>query len=176
MNPSIAENKETEESLNDRNLTECDAFTRTYGESVENDKLKADYEELLNFCMRHTCSEKCLKNGKCRFKYPKDLQTETTIDYKKIKRKDGQIRWKIILKTKRNDGRLNSHNVDQLLGWRGNVDLQIIVDAEDCKVYTTKYVGKIGDIYQTVGILYRIHHKRHVSRARRYNAHSEKMV
>ena len=44
--------------------------------------------------------------------------------------------------TKRNDGRINSHNRVMLQHWRANVDLQAIVDTDQCIRYMAKYSTK----------------------------------
>ena len=70
---------------------------------------------------------------------PKDLQDETSIDFKLFRptRSEGreltveeisQARVKATLTTKRNDKRINSHNHVMLQQWRANADLQVIAD------------------------------------------------
>ena len=75
----------------------------------------------------------------CRFNFSKDFQDETSIDFKLFRparsedrkltvEEISQARVKATLTTKRNDKRINSHNHVMLQHWRGNVDLQVIVD------------------------------------------------
>jgi hypothetical protein len=44
--------------------------------------------------------------------------------------------------TKRNDPRLNNHQIIQLQGWRGNCDIQVIIDYHACIEYLCKYAAK----------------------------------
>ena len=44
--------------------------------------------------------------------------------------------------TKRNDPRLNNHQQLQLQGWRGNCDIQAVVDYHACVEYLAKYASK----------------------------------
>jgi hypothetical protein len=44
--------------------------------------------------------------------------------------------------TKRNDSRLNNHQRLQLQGWRGNCDIQVVIDHYACVEYLTKYAAK----------------------------------
>ena len=120
-----------------------------------------DYHALVNSVERHTkCSTAyCLrtKPGKpptCRFKYPKDCEQETFISFELIVKgsidKDTgmtaeqitQARVKATLTTKRNDNRINSHNRVMLQHWRANVDLQAIIDPDQCIRYMAKYAAK----------------------------------
>ena len=88
-----------------------------------------DLADLIATCQRHTrCSASyCLRtrNGqqKCRFGYPKPLQSETTL----ITEDDDNL-----LLTTRNDGLINSFNPVQLSAWHANVDMQYCVSR--CKV------------------------------------------
>ena len=75
----------------------------------------------------------CLRtiNGiqKCRFNYPKSLQSETVIATDEETTEPTLI-------TARNDGLINSYNPVQLSAWRGNVDMQNCVSKHRV---TTKY-------------------------------------
>ena len=88
-----------------------------------------------------------------RFNFPRDCQDETTIYFQLITKagSDGheltveeitQAQVKATLTTKRNDGRINSHNCVTLQHWRANVDLQAIVDTDQCIPYMAKYTAK----------------------------------
>ena len=103
-----------------------------------------DYCELVNTVERHTkCSAAyCLKKKqgqtevKCRFDYPRQLQSETTLQFEELS--NHRVRAKII--TKRNDPLIVTHNESLLKYWRANVDVQAIVDIEDCVRYMTMQV------------------------------------
>ena len=88
-----------------------------------------------------------------RFNFPKDCQDETTIDFQLITKAASddheltveeitEARVKATLTTKRNDGRINSHNRVMLQHRRANVDLQAIVDTDQCIRYMAKYATK----------------------------------
>ena len=120
-----------------------------------------DHEALVNSVERYTkCSTAyCyikIKPGEQptgQFNFPKDSEDETTIDFD-LTRKAGshdheltvdeitQAQVKATLTKKRNDGRINSHNRDMLQHWRANVDLQAIVDTDQCIRYMAKYATK----------------------------------
>ena len=109
-----------------------------------------DYEDLVNLVQRHTkCSSAyCLyKKGEnsdysCRFNFPKDISTNTHLEYEPFKTKDGKERYKVRVVTKRNDGRLNNNQCLQLQGWRANCDIQVIIDYHSCLEYIAKYASK----------------------------------
>ena len=121
---------------------------------MEVEDFDQDLADLIATCQQHTrCSASyCLRtrNGqqKCRFSYPKPLQSETTLtteddDY--------------LLLTARNDGLINSFNPVQLSAWCANVDMQYCVSR--CKVieYCAKYATKceprsqpLKEIYATI--------------------------
>ena len=105
-----------------------------------------DYHQLVNSVERHTrCNAAyCLRRKKageepsCRFGYPQELREETGVTFEEIS--EDKIRATLV--TKRNDGRLNSHNRVMLQHWRANVDLQIVVDVDACARYMAKYIAK----------------------------------
>ena len=119
-----------------------------------------DYQALVNSVERHTeCSTAyCLRRkpgqeATCRFNFPKDCQEETSLDFQLIRKAGSddqeltvqevtQARVKVTLSTKRNDGRINSHNRVMLQHWRANVDLQAIVDTDQCIRYMAKHATK----------------------------------
>ena len=109
-----------------------------------------DYVDLLNTVQRHThCSTAyCLKEKnsdgtlKCRFKYPFQHSTKTTLEFEPISSKDNSTKYRAKLATKRNDSRINSHQHLQLQGWRANCDIQIIIDYHACVEYMAKYASK----------------------------------
>ena len=53
-----------------------------------------------------------------------------------------QAQVKATLTTKRNDGRINCHNHVMSQHWRANVDLQVIIDTDQCMRYMAKYATK----------------------------------
>ena len=115
--------------------------------------IEQDYNDLVNTVERHTkCNAAyCLrkKTGQnqlqCRFNYPRPIQLQTTIEFEELTNK--RIRAKVA--TKRNDPLINSHNKSLLQYWRANVDVQTIVDIEDCVRYMTKYAAKAETKSQT---------------------------
>ena len=112
-----------------------------------------DYNDLVNTVERHTkCNAAyCLRKKKgqnqsqCRFNYPRPLQSQTTIEFEELPNK--RIRAKVV--TKHNDPLINSHNKSLLQYWRANIDVQTIVDIEDCVRYMTKYAAKAETKSQT---------------------------
>ena len=127
-------------------------------QDVEN--MDSDYQALVNSVQRHTkCSTAyCtkIKTGQqptCRFNFQKDCQEETSINFELIGKAGSddremtveeitQARVKATLTTKRKDDRINSHNRVTLQHWRANVDLQAIIDTDQCIRYMAKYAVK----------------------------------
>ena len=125
---------------------------------IENED--TDYHALVNSVERHTkCSTAyCIKvkpgqPPACRFNYPKECQENTSIDFQLIVKgcdderemtadEIANARVKATITTKRNDDRINSHNHVMLQHWRANVDLQAIVDTDQCIRYMAKYATK----------------------------------
>ena len=114
------------------------------------DDMNTDYVDLLNTCQRHTrCSTQyCLKQKSnqseqtCRFKFPFQLCSSTKLEFEQINTKEKTVKYRVKLVTRRNDPRLNNHQRLQLQGWRGNCDIQIIIDMHACVEYITKYAAK----------------------------------
>ena len=105
----------------------------------ENDK---DYESVVNCCQRHVCRPdgycKTDKKGQtCRFSYPIDQCHETKIEFIE---NGNSVKAQILLK--RNDCYMNMHNRLIAHNWRGNVDLQIILDQAAAISYMVKYATK----------------------------------
>ena len=98
-----------------------------------------DLKKLVATCERHTtCSTAyCLRtvNGSqvCRFNFPKDLLLNTA-----VRIDNGEVE----LITARNDPLVNRFNNIQLLGWRGNVDMQYCVSRTKVIQYCAKYTTK----------------------------------
>ena len=72
------------------------------------------------------------------FDYPHPIQQASLLEFEKLS--NGTIH--AVLTTKRNVPCVNSHNCLMLQHWRANVDIQIIVDVDDCVRYTAKYAAK----------------------------------
>jgi hypothetical protein len=103
-----------------------------------------DYEEIINCCQRHVCRLngycKCKKPSQekqCRFGYPFETCEKTTIVFTKT---GNSVRATIVLK--RNDPYLNVHIRCTCHFWRGNVDMQIILDYHAAIAYMVKYATK----------------------------------
>lgn len=56
--------------------------------------------------------------------------------------KNNEVRYTPQIVLKRNDSRLNRHQNFQLLVWRANCDIQIILDHTACLEYVAKYATK----------------------------------
>ena len=111
------------------------------------DNIDIDYVALVNSVQKHTCSSLyCLKKKGdqlvCRFKYPFELASQTTIEFTEIHTKDGSSKYRAEIKTARNDSRLNRHQRVQLQGWRANCDISVVIDYHSCLEYLTKYASK----------------------------------
>ena len=110
----------------------------------------SDYVDLLNTVQRHTkCSTcYCLRKKsdepelKCRFHFPFELKSLTTLEFEEIKCKDNRVKYKAKILTKINDPRLNSHQRLQLQGWRANCDIQVFIDLYACVEYLTNCATK----------------------------------
>ncbi len=102
-----------------------------------------DYIDLVNCCQRHMCRIPgyCVKSAKkpldCRFGYPFEIQEDTTIQFSET-----LTRVLAEIKLKRNDPWMNAHNRLITQHWRGNTDLQAILDAKSAKDYIAKYATK----------------------------------
>ena len=98
-----------------------------------------DLNDLIATCQRHTrCSASyCLRNVNgqqvCRFGYPQQLQSETTINTENEQHE---------ILTARNDSLINSYSPIQLSGWRGNVDMKYITSKQKVIEYCAKYATK----------------------------------
>ena len=105
-----------------------------------------DYIDLVNSIQRHTkCnSGYCLRHDKfgnqfCRFKFPFELAENTSIEYQKLEKSDD---YRAIIKSKRNDSRINKHQQVMIQTWRANCDIQLIIDYHACVEYLAKYASK----------------------------------
>jgi hypothetical protein len=82
------------------------------------------------------CKSKKAGN-KCRFGYPFKLENQTRIEFIES---ENSVKAEIYLK--RNDSYMNMHNRSICHNWRGNVDLQIILDHRAAIDYMVKYATK----------------------------------
>ena len=69
----------------------------------------------------------------CRFGYPQELQSESTINTENEQQE---------VLTARNDSLINSYDPIQLSGWRANVDLKYITSKQKVVEYCAKYATK----------------------------------
>lgn len=119
-------------------------------ENVKQEELHGDYKDLLNLVQRHTqCSTAyCMRKKQqsdsysCRFGFPKDCCEKTHLEFEEIHTKDGTVKHRVKVVTKRNDTRLSNHQRLQLQGWRANCDIQVIIDYHSCLEYIAKYASK----------------------------------
>lgn len=79
---------------------------------------------------------------KCRFNFPFETCTKTSLHFELIHSKDNTSKYKVQVTTKRNDSRVNNHQRFQLQGWRANCDIQIVIDYHACVEYLAKYAAK----------------------------------
>ena len=108
------------------------------------------YIDLVNTVERHTiCSTRyCLKHEPnkaelvCRFNYPFECTGNTKLKFEPVHTKDKSVKYKASMVTARNDPRINSHLKIQLVGWRANCDVQVILDYHACVEYLCKYAAK----------------------------------
>ncbi|CAM9499968.1 unnamed protein product [Ectocarpus sp. 12 AP-2014] len=103
---------------------------------------RADIDGLINCCQRHVCRPEgyCRRAGRqgCRFGFPHECQPETSLQFEEMD--NGSVR--ATIKTKRNDGNLNSYCRLALSHWRANIDFQLILDWDQAVRYMVKYVSK----------------------------------
>ena len=120
-------------------------------EDIPKHRRDVDYANLLNQlqihskCTQNTCLRKKPgdKDFKCRYGFPKEDNIERTrIEFEKIHSTRGEIKYSATIKTRRNDGLINSHSRMQLLGWRANVDIQLVINRFVCLTYMLKYTSK----------------------------------
>lgn len=112
---------------------------KTYQE-VEN--FEEDLAQLLQKVQRHTkcANDYCFKINKktkkreCRFKFPKQMQEEATIE-----RGDNN---ELEFKPKRNDPRLNKFNRFIIQLWRANIDIAPVISKRALLAYLAKYISK----------------------------------
>lgn len=116
---------------------------------------KEHYENIVNCCQRHVCRLEAYcksKSGKCRFGYPFQLEKSTRLEFIETK---NSVKAEIHLK--RYDPYLNMHNITTEQCWKGNTDMQIILDQHAAISYMVKYATKgekagssLNELYRTV--------------------------
>ena len=74
----------------------------------------------------------------CRFGYPIECSSQTSLTFTVLP--NDVVR--ATVSTARDDPRVNAHNSIMLQHWRGNCDLQFVVDVSKCARYMTKYIAK----------------------------------
>ena len=104
--------------------------------------VNSDYKEIINCCQRHVCrlDGYCKSSriiGKCRFGYPFNNLEKTKIQFTET---ENNVSAEIVLK--RNDPYLNMHNRFICQNWRGNTDMQMILDRNAAIRYMVKYATK----------------------------------
>ena len=122
--------------------------SKKFNELIKNKETiwSIELAELLGACQRHTrCTYYCLrkqKNGtlKCKW-FPKELSDHTFITFDDSK---GPDKIKVKLVTKRNDPKLNNFNTLQISAFRGNCDIQAVLDRRACCEYVCSYISKHG--------------------------------
>ena len=111
------------------------------------DDMNTDHVDLLNTCQRHDVVHNIAQNKNLinqhkhvglnfffNYVVAQDLNLNKSIQ--RTKQSNTGASWR------RNDPRLNNHQRLQLQGWRGNCDIQIIIDMHACIEYITKCAGK----------------------------------
>ena len=103
----------------------------------------ADYRACVNVFHHHRCTPGfcCVNGGKCKRRFPRALVDDTRLD----SRRDSRKRKRVAVVTRRNNRFINPHNPHFAITWRGNHDVQLIVDphgaanyATSCAMYSSK--------------------------------------
>ncbi|XP_034240282.1 uncharacterized protein LOC117644774 [Thrips palmi] len=97
-----------------------------------------DLAQLLHKVQRHTkCGPDapCWRKGKCRFNFPKPLQTDAS-----IQKKEGTDEWEFSPAC--NDSKLNKYNQFIIQLWRANIDIAPVISKQALIAYLTKYISK----------------------------------
>jgi ATP-dependent DNA helicase PIF1 len=99
----------------------------------------SDVLERLNRFQQHHCTSYCLVNGRCRFNYPRQLNSETKVII------DMNGSEKIVYKTLiPMDQRLVNSNDDLLECWGASMEMQYLTFG-NCAKYINKYMSKTRD-------------------------------
>ncbi|CAM9191521.1 unnamed protein product, partial [Pylaiella littoralis] len=150
-NPAAsAENVPADEGARQRGRDELARDLRDF-DWTDEQATRARYENLLNASMRHTnCGSYCLKDGRCRFGFPKERNEGFKIHAQPLVHPptNRPEDWQVIVTPPNvseagvSDGYVNRHFVWQLLAWGGNVDASPIVDHGMAYMYMVKYATK----------------------------------
>ena len=70
------------------------------------------------------------------------IKFKTELVFEEIELKKGGTKWVAKIEPKRNDKRVSEYNAAILEHWRANINIQIVLDANTCARYTSKYVSK----------------------------------
>ncbi|CAN0170751.1 unnamed protein product [Scytosiphon promiscuus] len=122
------------------------------------DDVKRRYHNIMNAAQRHIRhGTYCLKNGRCRFGFPKARLEEMRIEAHPLTRRwsNNEADWQVVV-TPPNawpaaegqegggpcDRYVNRHLPVMLVGWGANVDFSAIVDQGGCQQYMVKYCAK----------------------------------
>lgn len=126
--------------LNERNNnSNPDILTRQPPSNVDYDD--CDLRRVVNRVQQHICfpTSSCrLKNGSCRFSFPKQLRETTIIEIDQVS--EGVKRLQV--HCKRNNPYINNFNSILIVRWRANMDLKLIGNAYGAAEYTAAYVSK----------------------------------
>ena len=100
----------------------------------------------LTICLqRHVCKVgACLKNGLCRFRFPKQLSSHTKIQYNEVQSKhqlEPEVNIEVVPK-RVNDQFIVNHSLAQLVNWRANCELSLLFDYKKVLSYIAKYATK----------------------------------
>lgn len=133
--PNLEERNEVNE-LSIENNIQAHPCTKLYSQ-IPNFQHLNDLNSLLDKCQLHSenHSAYCLRDGKCRFGFPKELVEESKFVYNDKKKQYDFV-------PKRNHPFLNSYNRYILEHWRANIDVQPICNFKDVLYYIAKYSAK----------------------------------
>jgi len=93
-----------------------------------------------SYCLRKKISTQC---EVCRFNYPKAHIKQTELSFERHGTNiHGDIYYKVVISTRRNDPILNNFSRVAIDRGRSNMDWQIVLDAVVCMEYITKYTAK----------------------------------
>lgn len=104
-------------------------------------KFDCELHQTVQRVQMHRCAEgsSCrAKKGSCRFDFPKDLRTHTSVDA--YTATNGALSLKI--NVKRNSAFTNNYSPELLYLWRANMDIKLVGNAYGAAEYTAAYVSK----------------------------------
>ncbi len=97
-------------------------------------------------CSRGYCvwTRKSDNKDVCKKKFPFDYQLKTNIVFEPHGRNAcGDIYYRSVIKTRRNDSLINPFIPVMLDHWRANLDFQIVIDAVACAEYIANTLPKL---------------------------------